>query len=236
MVSDIDNRISQEISDFSKSLHFWQSRCGTLLILQEEVLLPVAGGRLCSLRNIDLQTHVGYKSDLLCWEYSQTMRQKTSVLHPSDAYLWKQFCVCFSVTEGYSGNSFWPLLWSRGQHSPFCFCFIRQWQTDCQGCSDSLSVSLQLIVQLTSCLCRRLMHRTEQGRGSFASACMSLIGHVNICKPWRKSIVEERNSSNRLWEHSLFYSRRMGDTRIRAYRTIRRIRAAVWWGSIEPFK
>lgn len=47
-------------------------------------------------------------------------------------------------------------------------------------------------------VCRRLMHRAELGSRSFTAACMSLIGHVNICKPWRKSMVEGRNSSNRL--------------------------------------
>lgn len=87
---------------------------------------------------------------------------------------------------------------------------------------------------LPACLQASNAPGEEQGRGSFAAAWMSLSGHVNICKPQRKSIEERRNSSNCLWVHSLFYSRKMGDIKVRAYGTIGRTWAAFWWSWIEP--
>lgn len=66
------------------------------------------------------------------------------------------------------------------------------------------------IVQLSSCLSADiLMHQTEQRRGSFTAAGRALIGHGNVCKPWRKSMAEGRNSRKRLWEQ-LFLQRRGG--------------------------
>lgn len=218
-ISDINNRTSS-ISDFTKSFSFCQS----------SKHIDSEGGSSFSFLGWWCQRS---KVRIPCRYLIsvKVKKKKTSVWingADSETYTWGH-----KGRVGRSGCS-----WAIRAGESEALSSLSLLDGDRLNARDALTAFLSLCglssCSLPACLLASNAPVEEQGRGSFAAACVSLNAHVNICKPQRKSIPERRNSSNRLWVHSLFYSRRMGDIKVRAYRTIRRTWAPVWWSWTDP--